>query len=359
MTTSLAMIGTGWRAQFILDIAAALPERFEIVGVTSRTRSKSDALAARYGVPAFDTLDELLAHRRPDFLVLSVAGHATPALLAEAHRVGIPVLTETPPAGSIDELVALWNDVGRQDARVQVAEQYHLQPLHASQIAIARSGVIGEVGEARVSISHGYHAVSIMRHLLGVGFDDATITALPAVSWPLVGGPGRGGDPIDEKIVTNEQVLAQVDFGGRIGVYDWSSAQNRSWIRGPRTLTRGTRGEIDHLEVRYLEDARTPIQYTLRRVEGGQFTNMEDKFLRGIIAGERYVDTNEFAPARLIDDEIAVARCLVGMAAYAAGGEGFYSLAEASQDHYLGLSIMRAHATGQPVRTTPQAWARG
>jgi predicted dehydrogenase len=356
MTASLAIVGTGWRSQFILDLAAALPERFEIVGVTSRTRSKSDALAARYGVPAFDTLDELLAHRRPDFLVLSVAGHATPALIGEAHRAGIPVLTETPPAGTIDDLVALWNDVGSA-ARVQVAEQYHLQPLHAAQIALARSGVLGDVGEARVSISHGYHAVSVMRRLLDVGYDDATITALPAVSWPLVGGPGRGGDPVEETTVENEQVLAQVDFGGRIGVYDWSSAQNRSWIRGPRTLTRGDRGEIDHLEVRYLKDFRTPVQYTLRRVEGGQFTNMEDKFLRGILAGDTYVDTNEFAPARLIDDEIAVARCLVGMADYAAGGEGFYSLAEASQDHYIGLEIMRAHTTGERIRTTRQPWA--
>jgi hypothetical protein len=84
---------------------------------------------------------------------------------------------------------------------------------------------------------------------------------------------------------------------------------------------------------------------------------MEDKFLRGILAGDTYVDTNEFAPARLIDDEIAVARCLVGMADYAAGGEGFYSLAEASQDHYIGLEIMRAHTTGERIRTTRQPWA--
>ena len=356
MTTSLAMVGTGWRAQFILDVAAALPERFEILGITSRTRAKSDALAARYGVPAFDTLDELIAHGRPDFLVLSVAAPAFPALITQAHRAGIPVLAETPPAASLEELVDLWHTVGR-DARVQVAEQYHLQPLLASQIAIARSGVLGNVGEARVSISHGYHAVSLMRRLLGIGFEDATITALPAVSWQLTGGPGRGGDPVEETLVTNEQVLAQIDFDGRVGIYDWSSAQNRSWIRGTKTLTRGDRGEIDQLEVRYLKDFLTPIQYTLTRVERGQFTNMEDKFLRGILAGETYVDENEFAPARLIDDEIAVARCLAGMADYAAGGEGFYSLAEASQDHYIGMEIMRAHRTGQQIRTVRQPWA--
>lgn len=356
MTTQLAIVGTGWRSQFILDVAAALPDLFEIVGVVSRTAGKGEALAGRYGVRTFGSLDDLLAHARPNFVVLSVAGHATPGLLEQAHLAGIPVLTETPPASGLDDLIGLWKTVG-PDARVQVAEQYHLQPLHAAQIAIARSGVLGNVGEARVSISHGYHGVSIMRRLLDIGYEDATITALPAVSWPLIGGPGRGGDPTQETVVTNEQVLAQVDFGGKVGIYDWSSAQNRSWIRGPKTLTRGDRGEIDHLEVRYLEDFRTPIQYTLRRVEGGQFTNMEDKYLRGIIAGESYADTNEFAPARLIDDEIAVARCLVGMARYAAGGEGFYSLAEASQDHYLGLEIMRAHRTGRAIRTTRQEWA--
>jgi len=62
-------------------------------------------------------------------------------------------------------------------------------------------------------------------------------------------------------------------------------------------------------------------------------------------------------PARLSDDEIAVASCLAGMDAYVDGGPDMYSLAEASQDHYLNLMIERAIASAEPVTTTRQPWA--
>jgi len=62
-------------------------------------------------------------------------------------------------------------------------------------------------------------------------------------------------------------------------------------------------------------------------------------------------------PARLYDDEIAIASCLVKMADYASGGPSFYSLAEASQDHYLGMLIERAVATGETIESETQPWA--
>jgi hypothetical protein len=69
------------------------------------------------------------------------------------------------------------------------------------------------------------------------------------------------------------------------------------------------------------------------------------------------VYTNPVMPGRLFDDEIAIADCLLRMSAYVAGGPAFYSLAEASQDHYLSLLIHEAVTTGKPVRSTRQAWA--
>ncbi|MDN3310098.1 Gfo/Idh/MocA family oxidoreductase [Microbacterium oryzae] len=352
---SLAVVGAGWRARFILRVAAALPERFRIAGLVVRDAAAAERMSAEWGAPAFATLDALLAHRRPDFLVLSVPRAAAPELIADAVRRDLPVLTETPPADSLDDLTALFRTVGGE-APVQVAEQYHLQPLIAAQLGIARSGVLGEVRECRVSISHGYHAASVMRRMLGVGFEDAVIAA-SRFDAPLVGGPGRGGDPEREELLTAELTLAHVDFGGRLGVYDWAPQQNRSWIRGTRLLVRGERGEIDGLDVRYLQDARTPMEYRIRRVEAGQFTNLEGHFLRGLTGGGEWLYRNPFAPAPLIDDEIAVAHCLARMAEYVRGGDGWYGLAEAAQDHYLGMAVARAAESGERVRTTRQAWA--
>ncbi|WP_104178272.1 hypothetical protein [Cryobacterium sp. Y50] len=62
-------------------------------------------------------------------------------------------------------------------ALIQVAEQYHLEPMLSSQIAVARSGILGTVREASVSVCHDYHGMSVLRRMLGIGFENATITA--------------------------------------------------------------------------------------------------------------------------------------------------------------------------------------
>ena len=58
-----------------------------------------------------------------------------------------------------------------------MAEQYHLHPLHAARIAIANSGKLGEISQVQISECHGYHGISLMRKLLGIGFENASITA--------------------------------------------------------------------------------------------------------------------------------------------------------------------------------------
>ena len=60
---------------------------------------------------------------------------------------------------------------------------------------------------------------------------------------------------------------------------------------------------------------------------------------------------------RLNDDEIAMARILDGMAAYAAGGEEIYPLREALQDTYLHLMLDESIRRGEAVETQTQNWA--
>ena len=68
----------------------------------------------------------------------------------------------------------------------------------------------------------------------------------------------------------SEQVIATLDFDGRLGVYDFTEDQYFSWIRSHRVLVRGERGEIHDTTVRYLEDATTPVTLELRRHAIGQ-----------------------------------------------------------------------------------------
>ncbi|SDQ43689.1 Gfo/Idh/MocA family protein [Microbacterium sp. cf332] len=357
MSITFAIVGSGWRSEFFLRIAAALPERFRVSGLVTRSSDTAAAVERRWGVRGHRDLDDLLAAGTPDFVVVSVPRDVAPSVIVELVERGIPVLTETPPAGGLDDLHRLWDRVGGAGTpTVQVAEQYHLSPLLSAQLAVARSGRLGRPTQALVAQCHDYHGISVMRRALGVGSEEAEITASVFRS-PLVAGPGRDGDPVEERIVTATQTTARFEFGDRLGVYDFAGEQYFSWIRGNRLLVRGERGEIENGEVRYLRSYDEPVFDTLRRVMTGEGGNLEGMFLRGILLGDEWVFRNPFSPARLNDDEIAIARMLDGMPAAIAGGPAVYSLAEASQDHYLALLMQRAADTGERQRSTVQPWA--
>lgn len=349
------IVGGGWRAEFFLRIAAALPERFEVAGVVVRSPDKAEAFKRKWDVPAFGSTREMLAVIDAAFVVVSVPRSVAPDVLRELHAAGVPALCETPPAQTLEEMTELYRSVGSQ-ARIQVAEQYPFQPNHAARLAVAGSGKLGRVTLAEVSAAHDYHGIVLLRRFLGVGFENAAIQGMSFRS-PITEGPGRDGPPAAHHIVESVQTIAFFDFGDRLGVYDFTGDQYFSWIRSPRLLVRGEAGEINNFDVRYLRDYRSPVETQFKRVNAGHDGNLEGFHLKAILCGDEYAYRNEFAPGRLADDELAIAECLSRMADYAAGEPGFYSLAEACQDHYLGLLMHKAVESGETVISQTQIWS--
>jgi predicted dehydrogenase len=348
------VVGTGWRTRFFLRVAHARPDLFEVVGVVTRDIERAMQWVQPYRVPLYDSLDALLA-QKPLFVITSLPWSVNPLVLHELTDKGMPALSETPPASSITEMEALYKRV-QDGAKIAVAEQYHLHPHHVARIAFARSGKLGTISQAQVSVAHGYHGISLIRRFLGVMFEDATITTHRFVS-PIVRGPDRGGLPDMEDVVESEQIVAYLDFGGKLGVFDFTNDQYRSFIRKQRILVRGERGELINDRVVYLQDHLTPIQLDFTRHNAGEQGNTEGLFLKGIQIGEEWIYRNPLAPASLHDEDIAVGQCLLSMAEYVEGDESFYSLAEACQDRYLHIMIEQSLASGQAVRTTRQSWA--
>lgn len=348
--------GGGFRAQYFLRIAQALPEQFRVSGMVVRDESKGQEMESRWGVATYRTLDELLTRERPDFVVLSVPPSSAMDYMLELAERGMSVLTETPPAPDLDGLLRLHDLLTRKGARIQVAEQYPLHPLQQAREAVIRSGMLGIVNQVTVSISHFYHAVSLIRKFLGIAFEDVRIRAMRFESeW--VAGPTRSGPPTEDKLVKSERDLAWLDFGGKLGIYDFTKDQHRSWIRSNHLCIRGERGEIFDRRISIQDPSCRQIQLEIHRVNKGEYENAEGYFLQGIMAGERWVYENPFAPARLYDDELAIAECLRKMAAYAAGGPSFYGLPDASQDHYIGMLIEQAIRTGETVVSEHQPWS--
>ena len=114
---------------------------------------------------------------------------ATPDVTRELVGLGMRVLAETPPASDLEGLRALRNEDGAS-GRVQVAEQYLLMPAHAARLAIVRDGLIGEPKSVQVSSTHLYHAVSMIRGLLGADCEPAVVAAR-AFTAPLADPVGR------------------------------------------------------------------------------------------------------------------------------------------------------------------------
>ncbi len=352
---NFAIVGGGWRAEFYLRIARALPEKFYITGMVVRNPEKGHIIEQDWGVRTHRNINDLLEAASPQFVVVSLPWEVAPLKTRELLDRGIPVLSETPPAPDLEGLSELYRNIKDSGTKYQVAEQYHLQPLHAARIEIAKSGLLGDISQVQISVCHGYHAISLIRRLMGLNFENAVIKAEKYIT-PIIEGPGREGITDNKNIVNSEQVIATLRFGDKLALYDFTDEQYFSWIRSLRLLLRGERGEIKDKNIKYLEDYRTPVDMNLQRLNAGEDGNLEGYFLKGIMAGNNWVYRNPFIPGRLTDDEIAIASCLKKMSDYLAGGPEFYGIAEAAQDHYLALMLEKAAQTGDIVTTENQIW---
>jgi Oxidoreductase family, NAD-binding Rossmann fold len=353
-THQFAIVGAGWRALFYLRVAAALSERFHLNGLVTRTRERAENVKSEWGVEAYSSLESLLQASRPDFIVLSVPRSVTADWLEELTAAGLPVLCETPPAADFPDLRRV-SELIAQGARVQVGEQYQYQPLHAARLALTDTDVIGDVSMVSLSVCHDYHAFSLMRRHLKVAGESAVLRATSTRAMIQTGfetsGPRRGVNTVEE-----ERILGLVDFGNRLGLYDFAGEQYFSYIRSPHVIIRGSIGEIADSRVRCLTGLDEPVTLELRREQTGEEGDLGGYSLRGISFGDRWMYRNPFPGARLSDDEIAIATCMEHMGRYAKGGPPFYGLADAAQDHYLSLCLHEAARTGEAIRTETQPW---
>ncbi|MCI0157769.1 Gfo/Idh/MocA family oxidoreductase [Leifsonia shinshuensis] len=349
----IGIIGASWRAQYILRIAAAAPERFEVGGMLVARESSAESARARWGVAA--TTDRAAFLREGfDFVVICVPRDVAPELTTAAVASGLPALIETPPADTVDGLRDLYRSLG-SSAPVQVAEQYPLQPQIAAQLAVARSGLLGEVHQVRASFAHGYHALNVIRRALGVGFEPVTVSGA-VVSDPVVAVRGRDGR-LDEALpVVADRTIALLEWGGRSAVYDFDGEQYVSPIRRRSLSITGSRGELETDSVAYLDQDDDPVEETLRRHATGLDGDLDGYHLERITLGPRTLYSNPMRGARLNDDEIAVADLLLRMSEFCRGGTSFSSLADACHDHALGLLVEASARARTSLTSEAQPW---
>lgn len=351
----IGLIGASWRGQYYLRIAQQRPDLFSIARVLTRTPESAERIGASYAVPAGTDLDAFLRAGGYDYVVVSVPRDQCPELIKTVVAHGVPVLAETPPATDLAGLVDLYRHLG-PDAPVQVAEQYRFQPHHRARLAAAHSGLLGQVTWTRMSIAHGYHGISMIRTALGLGFEPVTITAETTVDHLL---HARGRDEWSDEFTAQDSIWtrARLASADKVGIYEFNGEQYVSPIRSRHLVIRGERGEIVNDDVAYLVEPGHAVKTRLVREETGLDGDLEGSFLRSLSLGDRVLYRNAFAPARLSDDDLAVAECMARMHSFVQGGDPYYGLADACHDHYLSLLVDEAAKTGKPVASEPQPWS--
>ena len=349
MVATFAMIGSGWRARMFLDVARAL-ETVRCAGVVVRTPRE-------IGVPTYDSLDACLSEVSVDFVLVATPPEVTPDVVVDVVDRGVPVLLETPPAPDLNGLRDLWSAVGASGL-VQVAEQYLLMPSHAARAALVGSGVIGSPTQVQVSSTQHYHAVSLIRGLLGAGRGPVAVRA-SRFTAPLVSPLNRLGwtdDPEPHPTITT---IATLDFGdGRSGVYDFTEQQTRNQLRFRRLLVRGSAGELRDDEVVRMTGPRTLAHTPLVRRQTGHDLDLNGFDTENIALGADVLYRNPYVGRRWMDDEIAMATLLERTAAWVRGEAAEpYPVAEGIQDQQIALAIENAADTDATVITSHEAWS--
>ena len=129
----------------------------ECVAVYNRDRSKAEALARRFGIPAvYDDPVRLLREVRPDFVdnITEVGGHKPLSLLCARERVAC--ICQKPLAASYRDAAAIVAAFRRADTRFFVHENWRWQEPIRHLRALLRRRAVGTPLRARLTMVSGF-----------------------------------------------------------------------------------------------------------------------------------------------------------------------------------------------------------
>ena len=355
--TRFAMIGGGWRAEFFARIAQALPERFQLTGTYLRDPQKRAAWQARFGGRMAASIPELMEDK-PDYLVLSIARHQNFATLMQLMDLNIPILCETIPAETVEDMTTLYKAAQEKGALIQVAEQYMDWPMYQAWMKAVKDGLLGEVTNFSLSAVHSYHAASMIRAFLGVGFENMTIIG-KRHQFPIRQTDSRDGMVREGEIKMASRDRFTIEFdSGKTAFMDFDGTQYHSFIRTRQFNLQGTQGEIDDLTIRRMSADNMPLCQNLIRHDRG-WNNNNFLCIMGLQLGDKWLWENPYQSARLNDDELAIALLMDRMGALSRGESDTpaYSLEDGLQDAYFHVLMNQAAANPwQPIRSETQIW---
>lgn len=357
----IGFIGVGWRAHCYMRVIEEFRHRMEVSGVLVRSEERAQQMEKEY--PGKVDMDlEKFMEREHDYVMVLVSKEAVLYYLEALMKKGIPVLCETPPGNGVEELTRCYELKQKYNGKIQVTEQCFLRPYYQAVLKLVKDGSLGTINHVGMGILHDYHAMSISRKVLGVGFENCTIDAKDYY-FPVHYHCGREGLHAEgpENVKNDHRKRADIVFeSGKVCFYDFSDEQYFNYFRTKHFNVRGDLGEVYDYNVAVLGENGLPSLGVLQRDELGRYENLEGCALRGLYLNGRTVYESPYwkEDVRLNDDEIAMAVVMDGMKRYVDGGEEIYPVEEAMQDTYLHLMLDESIRQGKPLKTETQIWAK-
>jgi predicted dehydrogenase len=157
----VALVGCGRIAQVHCSYLRQLPQ-VELVGAHDIHRGRREAFSARWQLPTYAEVDELLSAAQPDVVHVVTPPATHPSLAIRFLEAGVHVLVEKPMALTVAEADAMLAAAGRAERFVTVDHNRWFDPVVSAARALLASGRLGSLigvevfqgaaaGEAEVS----------------------------------------------------------------------------------------------------------------------------------------------------------------------------------------------------------------
>lgn len=151
-----AVLGCGFWSQFQI---AAWQEvgGVELAAVYNRTRSKAEAVAARFGVPAvYDDVEALLSQEKLDFVDIITNVDTHQVFVKMAAERGIPVICQKPMAPTLAQAEKMVRCCRAAGVPLMIHENWRWQYPMRQVKRLLNEGVVGKPFRGRITYANSF-----------------------------------------------------------------------------------------------------------------------------------------------------------------------------------------------------------
>ena len=138
------MVGTGGMGSGHCNMMGTIPEA-QLAAICDINAAATAPLAAKYGVPAFTTHQELLDSKLVDAVIIATPHYFHPPIAIDAFERGIHVLSEKPLGVTVSAVDAMLAAAKKSGVTFGAMFQMRAEPQNQAAKKIVASGALGEI----------------------------------------------------------------------------------------------------------------------------------------------------------------------------------------------------------------------